>query len=105
MSVIADRGSATAPSISTISGLCLETDSTWRYANASGKWSTAPIETGDWKRWSIPAQPALTLKVVLADWMGGSADGPVDAAQLTLVTRVGPPDYPSPGTLSIIFGR
>ena len=105
VSVIADRGSATAPSISTISGLCLETDATWRYASASGKWSTAPIDAADWKRWSIPAQAGLTQKIVLVDWNGGSADGPIEAAHLTLVTRVGPPDYASPGTLSIIFGR
>lgn len=106
VSVIADRGTATAPSIQTISGLCLESDSTWRYASATGKWTTAPIDAGDWKRWSIPAQPNVTQKIVLADWMGGSADGPViDGTQLTVVTRVGPPDYTSPGTLSIIFGR
>ena len=105
VTLIADRGSATAPSISTVSGLCLEADTTWRYASASGKWSTAPIQAEDWKRWAIPAQTGLTQKLVLADWNGGSADGPVGGAQLTLVTRVGPPDYASPGMLSIIFGR
>ena len=106
VSVIADRGTATAPSIQTLSGLCLESDSTWRYATASGTWATAPIDAADWKRWSIPAQSNVTQKIVLADWMGGSADGPLlDGTQLTLVTRVGPPDYASPGTLSIIFGR
>ena len=106
VSVIADRGSATAPSINTISGLCLEADSTWRYATASGKWSTAPIEAGDWKRWAIPAQAGLDRKIVLSDWMGGSADGPLDdGSQLTVITRIGPPDYPSAGTLAIVFGR
>ena len=105
VTILADRGSATAPSIQTISGLCLEADSTWRYATASGKWSTVSVEAADWKRWSIPPQPGVTQKIVLADWMGGSADGPVDGSQLTVVTRVGPPDYAAPGTLSIIFGR
>jgi hypothetical protein len=105
ITLIADRGAATAPSISTVSGLCLEADATWRYASASGKWSTAPIQADDWKRWSIPAQAGPTQKIVLSDWSGGPADGPIGSAELTLITRVGPPDYPAPGTLSIIFGR
>ena len=106
VSVIADRGSATAPSINTISGLCLEADSTWRYASTSGKWSTAAIDASDWKRWSIPALAGVTQKIVLNGWTAGPADGPIDdGSQLTIVTRVGPPDYPSAGVLSIIFGR
>jgi hypothetical protein len=105
VSILADRGSARAPSIAGISGLCLESDATWRYAAASGKWSAAPIEPADWKRWSMPAQAGLMQKIVLTDWIGGTADGPVDADQLTVVTRVGPPDYAAPGTLSIVFGR
>ena len=107
VTLIADRGSATAPSIASISGLCLETDGTWRYgASATGKWQVAQIAPDDWKRWAIPAQNGLTQKIVLADWNGGPAEGPLaDGTQLTLVTRVGPPDYAAAGTLSIIFGR
>jgi len=105
VTLVADRGLATAPSIATISGLCLEPDATWRYGNASGKWSTTTIVADDWKRWGIPAQTGLTQKLVLSDWAGGPADGPIGAADITLVTRVGPPDYAAPGTLSIIFSR
>ena len=106
VTLIADRGSASAPSISTISGLCLEADSVWRYGAASGTWSTAAIRPEDWTRWAIPAQAGQTEKLVLEGWSGGRAEGPLlDGTQLTLVTRVGPPDYPAPGTLSIIFGR
>jgi hypothetical protein len=109
VTLLADRTTVTTPSISSVSGLCLEADSTWRYGTATGTYSTAPIQIADWARWSMPASAGQKRKLVLAGWPGGTADGPIeengDPSVVWVISRVAPPDYPFAGTLSISFAR
>ncbi|OGV91026.1 MAG: hypothetical protein A3K19_25115 [Lentisphaerae bacterium RIFOXYB12_FULL_65_16] len=80
----------------------------WSFGGSKGKWSVSPATDEDWKRWGIGAY-GPTRKLVLADWNGGTADGPIEeTAQvdfLWVLYRVGPPAVQDPGTAHVKFSR
>jgi hypothetical protein len=87
----------------------LRADGTWRTADASGRWSTAPIADGDWKRWGLtPYGP--TNKIVLERFFGSGADGPIETSGgrvdfFWAIYRVGPPTISTPGLVHAKYGH
>jgi len=68
--------------------LTISADDTWTYPTSSGTWSLADVAPGDLQRWRFDSPQYLDekgklgilgakRKIVLSNWGGGSADGPI----------------------------
>lgn len=86
--------------------LQLTSSGQWSYGSSSGTWTTRPITSSDWSRWRVqPYGPTEAL--VLSNWMGGTATGPIE-------TSNGTPDFvwviyhvtsPQPALIELRFNR
>lgn len=87
--------------------LNLNADGTWQFGSSSGTWGVASITSSDWAKWGISPYGTTSRKIVLNNWAGGTADGPIDETSsgvdfIWVVYRVSQPD---PGTVWVKFGH
>jgi len=86
----------------------LKANSKYDFSSSGGAWSVESISPDDWKRWGIePYGP--TKKIILSDWNGGKADGPIEEFTrvdfIWVIYKAKPPIVSAPGTVWMKFGR
>ncbi|MCA1553997.1 MAG: hypothetical protein LC737_06430 [Chloroflexi bacterium] len=91
-----------------VADLELRADTTWQSGDMKGRWSAARVTSDDWARWkSSPYGP--TNKVVLQNWNGTQADGPIeqlgdDPDAVVVIFHAAPPQVSAAGTVWYTFG-
>lgn len=86
----------------------LQNNGKWNYGSSSGTWKTELINSNDWGKWQIESY-GPTRKLILNEWKGSIADGPVEESNnidfLWVIYRSEPPLTSAPGTVNMKFGH
>ncbi len=89
--------------------LNLDPSGSWTYGSSSGTWSVASISSADWTDWKVNSYGPV-YKIVLNNWNGGTADGPIEVTGTTadflwVIYHMEPPLVSRAGSVQTKFGH